>query len=323
MGRKYGGWLGWDELITHQRVVLLAEAKSGKTEEFLLRARALRDQGKPSFFVRIEDLADGPLVTALTAEDEEQFKDWRAGKEPGWFFLDSVDEARLNTRSFERALRQFRRDLGNALDRASVFISCRASDWRGHHDSNLVISELPPSLTNSLDAKPSSLDDLLLGPIFKDDSLQESDASSSAKKESITIVRLADLNTAQRSALARWAGIAETDLFIREINRHGLATLTERPGDLLELAAYWKAYGKFASFAEMTEFAIGQKLAERDPHRPDASTLNESRIREGSERIAAALTLGKSLTLRIPGQEADPSLATGALDAADILPDWT
>lgn len=137
------------------------------------------------------------------------------------------------------------------------------------------------------------------------------------------MVRLAELTREQRSTLARSAGIADTDLFTREINRHDLETLAERPGDLLELAGYWKAHGKFASLAEMTNFGIFQKLTERDADRPDSGALSDIRAREGAERIAAALTLGKSVTLRVPSQDADPTLARNALDPADILPDWT
>jgi hypothetical protein len=44
-GRKYGGWLEWPELLDHARVVLLAEAQSGKTEEFKHAAAGLRERG--------------------------------------------------------------------------------------------------------------------------------------------------------------------------------------------------------------------------------------------------------------------------------------
>ena len=77
LGRKYGGWLGWDELLSKQRVILLAEAKSGKTEEFRIRAAALRNSGKAGFFLRVEDLADGALVDGLTPEDEVHFSNWK------------------------------------------------------------------------------------------------------------------------------------------------------------------------------------------------------------------------------------------------------
>ncbi len=57
-GRRIGGWLSWHDLLEHRRVVLLAEASSGKTEEFRHQAASLVNQDKAAFFVRIEDLAD-------------------------------------------------------------------------------------------------------------------------------------------------------------------------------------------------------------------------------------------------------------------------
>jgi hypothetical protein len=39
--------------------------------------------------------------------------------------------------------------------------------------------------------------------------------------------------------------------------------------------------------------------------------------------LAAALTFGKSFTLRAPNHDPDPSLAAGALDATLILNDWS
>jgi hypothetical protein len=321
LGRKYGGWLGWDELITHQRVVLLAEANSGKTEEFRLRVAVLRNRGDAAFFVRVEDLADGPLIHALTPDEETDFNTWRDGQAPGWFFLDSVDEARLNHKRLDQALTRFRRDVGVALARASVFVSSRASDWRGKQDLDFIRDTLPvPSREN---VEPSSPDVLLLGPIFEESTPPVNGGDIKNPHEPITIVRLAELFPEQRSALARSAGVTDTNPFLREINRHGLETLAERPGDLLELAAYWNEHGRFASLAEMTESGITRKLAERDAHRRDAGSLTEIRAREGAERVAAALMLGKSLTLRVPDQDADPTLTADALDPAAILPDWT
>ena len=50
------------------RVVILAEAGAGKTEELRLRARTLQNEGKNAFFCRMESIADnerlsqGPLA---------------------------------------------------------------------------------------------------------------------------------------------------------------------------------------------------------------------------------------------------------------------
>jgi hypothetical protein len=49
-GRKYGGWLDWPEVLDHAHVVLLAEAQSGKSEEFKHTAAGLRDRGNPAFY---------------------------------------------------------------------------------------------------------------------------------------------------------------------------------------------------------------------------------------------------------------------------------
>jgi hypothetical protein len=324
MGRKYGGWLQWDELLTKRRVVLLAEAKSGKTEEFRVRASVLKERGDAAFFLRVEDLADGALIDGLTPDDEARFTAWQDSNRPGWFFLDSVDEARLNAKNFERALTRFRRDVGAALDRTHVLVSCRVSDWKGRQDLDLVTSLLPvPSVLSTSEEEDLSPDSLLLRPIFEERSRADPTDDNSDAEEPLTVVRLAELTNEQRASLARLAGVVDTEAFIHQIARQGLNTFAERPGDLLELAEYWKVHGRFATFAEMTSFAIMQKLVERDIDRPDAGALTEDRALHGAERIAAALTLGKALTLRVPGQDPDPTLAAGALDPADILPDWT
>jgi len=46
----------WDDLGREYRCVILAEAGAGKTEELRHRASVLAKQGKPSFFIRIEDI---------------------------------------------------------------------------------------------------------------------------------------------------------------------------------------------------------------------------------------------------------------------------
>lgn len=55
-GRRYGGWLTWEGLLKYRRVVLLAEASSGKSEEFRAQIEKLKKEGKAAFFVRIEEL---------------------------------------------------------------------------------------------------------------------------------------------------------------------------------------------------------------------------------------------------------------------------
>jgi hypothetical protein len=127
-GPRVSGWLGWEELKRRRRVILLAEAASGKTEEFRHQCEVIKAAGSPAFFLRIEELADQGTETALDSESAKQLENWLAGSGEGWFFLDSVDEARLNRKSFDAALRRFAKDIGVGLERAHVYSHIRPKD---------------------------------------------------------------------------------------------------------------------------------------------------------------------------------------------------
>src|SRR5208282_4735303 len=76
-GFKFGGWIGWPTLREHRRVVLLAEASSGKSAEFRNQAETLRAAGSHAFFVTIEELADHGFEAALEPASVEAFEQWR------------------------------------------------------------------------------------------------------------------------------------------------------------------------------------------------------------------------------------------------------
>lgn len=65
IGRKYAGWLGWSQLLDRRRVVILAEASSGKTAEFQQAAVELCARGEAAFFATIEQLAEGGLTSSF------------------------------------------------------------------------------------------------------------------------------------------------------------------------------------------------------------------------------------------------------------------
>lgn len=164
-GRKIGGWLGWPELREHRRVVLLAEASSGKSAEFRNQAETLRAADYPAFFVTIEELADHGFEAALEPESAQAFDGWRGGTGDAWFFLDSLDEARLNRKSFEMALKRFARALGPSIERARVLISCRVSDWKGTEDRGFI-ERLLPAWERPKEQETQG--NALLDPIFKE-----------------------------------------------------------------------------------------------------------------------------------------------------------
>jgi hypothetical protein len=325
-GARLGGWLNWEELRRRRRVILLAEATSGKTEEFRHQCDVLKAAGSPAFFLRIEELADQGVEVALDGESAKLFETWLTGSGEAWFFLDSVDEARLNRKNFDTALKRFAKDLGTGLERAHVYVSCRVTDWKGPDDRATYMRYLPAWKKPLIPpvAKPDDYS-ALLDPLFKEKQPSRLTRSSKEKEEDLdelAVFQLVPVSPEQYRSLAVEAGVTNVDQFVDAITRQGLEAFTERPGDLLDLADYWISHGKFGSFAKMLKHSIVRKLTERDPHRPDNETISLEDAREGAERLAGALTLGKSFTLRAPGHDPDPSLAAGALDPAEILPDW-
>jgi hypothetical protein len=320
--RKYGGWLDWPSVLDHPRVVLLAEAQSGKTEEFKHTAAELRERGAPAFYTTVEQLAEGQL--RLSPAEDAPFRAWKAGTDRGWFFLDSVDEARLNRKKFNDALHCLRTEIGAGLGRAKVLVSCRVSDWRGKSDRQSLLDILPIPLPPPAPVQPpSDPDAALLDPIFEPVAPEQSKQSKKEEKKSEPLViRIVPLTDEQRRALAQAKGVREIDAFMQAIDRQGLDVLADRPGDMLDLVQHWIDHKKFGTLTAMTEGAVAAKLNEPDRYRPDNTDLVPAKAREGAERIAAALTLAKTFTLIAPGQEPDPTLTSGALDPGVLLNDW-
>jgi hypothetical protein len=319
-GRKLGGWLEWNDLHERQRVVLLAEASSGKSEEFKNQVKQLSAKGKASFYLPIEELADQGFEAALDAAAAKRFENWSNGTDIAWFFLDSIDEARLNRKNFDSALKRFARELGVGIERARIYISCRVTDWNGPKDREAIAEWLPA--WEAAETSAASDESALLDPIFNKKQKSTRRAEIAAEKPNeLLVIQLVPLSTEQYRTLAKHSGVTDLDGFVAGIDRHGLEAFAERPGDLLDLADYWKTHRQFGPFVEMVEHSITRKLRERDTHRSDNEILSLAEARGGATRLAAALTFGKSFTLRAPNHDPDPSLAVGALDAIPILHD--
>ncbi len=171
------------DLLTRRRVALLAEALSGKTKELEYRTKLLKEQGRPAFCVRIEDLADRGFEAALDEIAVELCKTWKAsGSGDAWFFLDSVDEVRLNGKRFSNALQTFRRELGRAdLNRSFVIVICRASDWKGKSDREAQQNELPFEDVEEIRIPHGDRDEILLAPIFNTKKKQTSTSEDAPK----------------------------------------------------------------------------------------------------------------------------------------------
>jgi hypothetical protein len=294
----------WLELETGWRTVILADAGAGKTFEMQRRATALRETGKDAFFLRIENLVDG-IESALEIGTPEALSDWLEGEAEGWFFLDSVDEARLESPvAFEKALRAFASRLGPSLHRAHVLVSSRPYAWRPRLDRELIERLLP------FRADQSSSETIENGH----------DAEDQAKEDlgSPKVWWLQPLNREDIRFFALQRGAQDVDLFLDAIERASLWSLAERPFDLDDLIGAWKDGRPFTSRLEVLREGIARRLQEIHPDRDERQPLALDRALDGARRLAAAILLSGEAGIRVP----EGQFNRLGLDAEQALTGW-
>ena len=308
----------WSELLQNKRVVILAKAGAGKTAELREAARTLRGEGKTAFFFRIEELAESDLSYAFEEGSLDEMTNWQQTDTPGWFFLDSVDEARLvDVKGFERALKRFACALGDSLDRAHIFISSRGNDWKANADYELVVEKLPFKRSETQMHEQTAGKAAKIFP----------SGSRAVKRETVSeievkIVRLAPLNHDQMRLFVSEQGIPDANAFVDAIIRAAIEPFAETPRDLLDLIVYWEKFHRFGSHAEMVAFNINKKISESKPDRDERCPLPLNKARTGAQAMAAAMTLTRKNVIIVPDFPVAAHRAAQAIDATDILPEW-
>lgn len=221
----------WTTVLEHPRVVILGEACTGKTTEFRERTRLLASAGTPAFGLTVEDLAQSGIPRALDPDDEDRFDRWYNSTDRGLFFVDSVDEARLNAINFRTALVELKRGLRDQLARATILVSCRVSDWRPASDEATIRDTLRPPGTDVPE---------------------------------VQVFSIAPLDLERVEKFAAHLGLSDPRGFRREAEAAGAQAFLERPGDVAWMATYWQKHGRFGRLTELMEENIGEKLAERN-----------------------------------------------------------
>ena len=268
----------WHDLEQEFRCVILAEAGAGKTEELKHRADFLKQQGKPAFFIRIEDI-EADFQNAFEIGDQADFQSWLESTQEAYFFLDSVDESRLKEpRAFEKALRHFARAINNGVHRAHIYISSRPYTWRASEDRKL-------------------LDKILFHPLA---GRSEADDSSGQPEpqSAISIYLLRPLNRDQIQHFCNARNGTNVNQLLEEIERASLWSLAERPFDLEAILAKWEKDQDLDGRLELLLFIIEKRLD--DSHNTDRSqrqTLNLEKAKQGARRLSSCRHLnwaGKS-----------------------------
>ena len=324
-GSEFGPDIGWSELLEYTRVILLAEAGSGKTVEMQQQANRLAGEGRFAFFIPMESLGKGQVTDALSPAEEKRFDQWKSdGRDPAWLFLDAVDELKLTDGKLDRALIQLSKAIDGCLDRARIIISCRPSDWRSDLDLITVQQRLPvPETRHDSSVRPP--EEVFIGALRNEGGGQSHvtpEEDESPTQGTVRTVATLPMSDEQIKLFAEWRGIGDPGAFLAEIARQDASIFARRPRDLTDLIEVWSSSGRLGTRAEQHEANAAAKLKD-DPARPDRGVLADTKARSGAERLALALALTRTRTIRSPDQTLDGRRADGVLDAAAILPDWT
>src|SRR4051812_9484716 len=303
--------LHWPDLLREYRVILLSEAGSGKTMEVRHIARALRLEGKPAFFIRIEHVAHD-FEDAFVEGSFEEFKTWATSGKEGWLLLDSVDEARLrDPNDFERAVSKLGRLVASVIQQAHIVITGRTTAWRPKTDLLLCWTAFPYQSVGETPDEGASTDKKRRIAINRE-----------ARRTSVTdpfrIVALDDLHGPQIEAFLNSKGVQDSKAFRAAVDRKDAWSLTTRPLDLAELVDFWNQHQRIGSRLELMQSSISRRLDERDQDRADGRPIALERLRLGARLVAAAATLGQESAIRIPDGGDNPK----GLAVREVLTDW-
>ena len=293
--------LQWTDVLKEFRCIILAEAGAGKTEELKQQALNLEAQGLPSFFIRIEDI-DSDFENAFEVGSQEQFQQWLDNYNEAWFFLDSVDEARLTSPSaFKKAIDKFAKRITSAKHRAHIFISSRPYAWRPSEDRTLI-------------------DDKLCLPEGTESEQIDSDAESNNNNSSLKVLQLKPLDGDRIKHYCFVRGVENLDELLYEINRLSLWSLAERPFDLESIIDKWKEDNALGGRTDLLKHNIKIKLTDQhSADRADTQILPLKRAQHGTRRLAASVVLTGHAGILIPGTTTN----TKGIGASEILNDWS
>ena len=285
----------WESLFNEYRCVILAEAGAGKTVEFQKKAQQLSSEGKPSFFIRIEDI-DRNFYEAFEVGDEDSFDDWLQSNEDAWFFLDSVDEAKLaSPRAFEKAIQRFSKGIKKAVHRAHIYISSRPYSWRAKSDQVLM-------------------DELLFLP-----SIEKLDTDNSEKKSPSSALKIYGLRPLDKNRIYDYCEARDVELIealLDDVSRLGLWSLAERPFDLDVIISKWNEDQSLGGRLSLLQHNVDTRL--KESHNNARRAINIDEARDGAQRLAAAIVLTGNVGINVP----DSEHVKKGIDADTILYDW-
>jgi hypothetical protein len=310
----------WDDLLLKQRLVILAEAGSGKSEELKSQAARKNAIGEFAFYATVQDVGRKGVRNALHPRDRTKLDTWRHSGRTGWFFIDSVDEAKFDGIRVDQACRELAATIHGAEARAHVILSGRLTDWEFQRDLKRFNDELPV-IAPTTEPPPALSPDELVVRAIRHDVPEEKETPP----EIPFVVVMLPLDAARVRTFAAGKDIQASDLdeFIAQIDAANLWHFARRPLDLDWMVQFWRTNRRLGSLHEMLDNSLAERLREPNTDRARRDSLNAERAFQGLERIGAALVLSRTPTIAIPDATLSLPDATAPLDLADVLSDWS
>ncbi len=311
------GELTWADLLARLRVVLLAEAGSGKTDEMVEQARLLTAAGRFAFYATVEDVGQDGLENALDTPNRARLAAWRASHKEAWILIDTVDEAKQIGLRLEKSIRGLAEGIAGAERSAHVVLSGRITDWEFRRDlaclkDRLAVPNdlvLPPPLTPS---------EVLISTIRH----QRWEGQAQTAEQPL-VVLMAPLDPERVQLFATAKGARNLDALLAEIEAANLWRFAQRPLDLDWLVHFWQRHGRLGTLAEMLHNSLTERLNETNLGRARRDRLDVDRAFQAMERIGAALVFGQKATIAIPDSEVSLSTDNRPVNLAEVLPDWS
>jgi hypothetical protein len=308
----------WRDVLSNRCSVIISEAGTGKTSELQHQALALRAAGQEAFFCQLELLAKFSFVRAIRIGTADDFCRWQDGKMEGYFFLDSVDEAKLTSPAdFEAAIVNLALALQMNIDRATIVISTRPTAWLAYKDREMLTARLglspakAPTLASVQDNSSSEdFEQVAFVATRQDD-----------KWSAVVVLKLAPLSITQVRKFACARGVTEIEAFIEAIEQADADVFATRPADLPGLIEIWQKKRRIARYTDVVFNNIQLKLREANPTHQHTTIAFERAI-AGAEDLAAAVALVRRTSILLPDHPPESTLPD-LLDPGDILTAWT
>lgn len=283
IGRSVGK-LTWKDLHDKPITVVLGEAGIGKTTELQSERQRLSESGKAAFFIELNQLTDYDSWELSLGQSALSFNEWLTSARDGYFFLDAVDEARLNSHAaFKKALLVVNKVLSKHLERVHIVISSRITDWSIDEVRTTVDSLLVRPIQVSNRAQ-INLPECELGEVAQIDQLSNNEEHIEA-----FVTSLNQLSRLEAHKFTVALDTVDVSAFWEAVDDGQYDFMTTRPLDLKWMITLWNQKNNLGTYSELMEGNISNQLTETNPsYQAAGSILSPEQLRHGSEELAAA-----------------------------------